>query len=75
MRARDAIKESWRLTKGRALTVFLIGLLTIPIAIAGLICLGVGIIVSIMWIGLAFASLYYAVSSSDKGGQPDTSST
>lgn len=75
MRAGDAIKESWRLTKGRALTVFLIGLLTIPIAIAGLICLGVGIIVSIMWIGLAFASLYYAVSSSDKGGEPDTSST
>ena len=58
----EAIKESWRMTNGHAWTVFLMGLLAIPICIAGLICLGVGVIVSIMWIRLAFASLYHAVS-------------
>jgi len=62
MEAAEAARESWRMTNGHAWTVFLIGLLAIPIGIAGLICFGVGIIVSIMWTRLAFASLYYAVS-------------
>ena len=62
MEAVEAVKESWRMTGGHSWRVFIIGLLAIPIAIAGLICLGVGIIVSIMWIRLAFASLYHAVS-------------
>lgn len=66
MPAIEAIKESWRLTNGHAWKVFLIGLLSIPIAIAGLIFFGVGIIIAIMWIGLAFASLYHAVSNSGK---------
>jgi uncharacterized membrane protein len=57
----EAIKESWRMTGGHAWKVFLIGLLAIPIGIAGLICFGVGVIISIMWITLAFASLYHAV--------------
>jgi uncharacterized membrane protein len=60
----EAIKESWRLTNGHAWQVFLIGLLGIPIAMAGFICLGVGIIIAIIWITLAFAYLYHAVSSS-----------
>ncbi|MFC2003704.1 hypothetical protein ACFLV4_07190 [Chloroflexota bacterium] len=58
----EAVKESWRMTNGHAWTVFLIGLLAIPISIAGLICLGVGIIPATMWITAAFASLYHAVS-------------
>jgi uncharacterized membrane protein len=62
MDAITAVKESWRMTNGHALDIFLIGLLGIPIVIAGLICLGVGVIVSIMWISLALASLYHAVS-------------
>ena len=57
-----AVKESWRMTNGHAWQVFLIGLLAIPISIAGLICLGVGIIIAMMWVSLAFASLYHAVS-------------
>jgi uncharacterized membrane protein len=60
----EAVKESWRMTGGHAWKVFLIGLLGIPIAIAGVICLGVGVIIAIMWITLAFASLYHAVSTS-----------
>ena len=62
----EAIKESWRMTGGHAWTVFFIGLLAIPIGIAGLICFGVGVIISIMWVTLTFASLYHAVSSSGK---------
>ena len=58
----EAVKESWRMTGGHAWQVFFIGLLAIPIAIAGLICFGVGIILAVMWISLAFASLYHAVS-------------
>ncbi len=60
----EAVKESWRMTNGHAWTVFLIGLLAIPISIVGLICLVVGIIPAIMWITAAFASLYHAVSAS-----------
>jgi len=62
-----AIKESWRMTRGHANKVFLMGLLAIPIVIAGLICLLVGIIPAVMWIQAAFASLYHAVSSSEGG--------
>jgi len=62
MEAIEAVKESWRMTGGYAWKVFLIGLLAIPISIAGLICFGVGIIFAIMWIRLAFASLYHAAS-------------
>ena len=60
----DAIRASWNMTNGHAWTVFLILLLAIPIAIAGLILFGVGIILSVMWIRLALASLYHSVSTS-----------
>jgi uncharacterized membrane protein len=66
MAVMEAIEESWRMTGGHAWKVFFIGLLAIPICIAGLLCFIVGIIVSIMWVSLAFASLYHAVSSSGK---------
>ena len=60
MDAAEAIRESWRMTRGYALDVFLIGLLAIPIFIAGLIAFGLGAVISVMWIRLAFASLYQA---------------
>jgi uncharacterized membrane protein len=62
----EAVKESWRMTNGHAWQVFLIGLLAIPISIAGLLCFGVGIIIAMMWVSLAFASLYHAVSLSSE---------
>jgi len=58
----EAVKESWNMTKGYAVDIFLLGLITIPLAIAGVICMGVGLIPVIMWIRCAFASMYYAVS-------------
>ena len=69
MEAIEAVKESWRMTGGHAWKVFFIGVLAVLLAIAGLICFGVGIIFAIMWIRLAFASLYYAVATS--GGAPE----
>lgn len=64
MRVFEAMEESWRMTTGHAWQVFLIGLLAIPICIAGLICCFVGIIPASIWCGLAYASLYHAVSTS-----------
>ena len=61
MEAIEAMHESWRMTTGHAANVFLIVFISIFIAIAGLICFFVGVIVAGIWIKLAFASLYYAV--------------
>ena len=56
MEATEAIRESWRMTTGHSATIFLMGLLTVPLVIAGAILLGVGIVLAAMWIGLAFAA-------------------
>jgi len=56
-----AVEESWRMTKGHGWTIFLMALMTIPIGIAGLACLGIGIIFSIIWASLAFAAIYAIV--------------
>jgi uncharacterized membrane protein len=69
----EAVKASWKMTKGYGWKVFLIGLLGIPIAIAGAICLGVGIIIAGMWIMMALASLYHSVSTSDETAVPQPS--
>lgn len=61
MEAVKAVETSWKMTRGHGWTIFLMGLMTIPIAIAGLILLGVGIIFSIIWIHLAFAGIYAIV--------------
>ena len=58
----EAVKESWNMTKGYAVDIFLLGLIAIPLAIAGLICFVVGLIPVIMWVRCAFAYMYYAVS-------------
>jgi len=61
MEATEAIRESWRMTTGYSGTIFLMGLLTVPVAIAGMLLLGIGIILAIMWISLAFAAIYAIV--------------
>ena len=61
MPALDAIRESWRLTTGHGWTVFFMMLLAIPIIVAGLFVFGVGVLFSIIWIGLAFAALYVGI--------------
>lgn len=57
----EAVKKSWEMTNGHTGTIFLIGLVAIPIAILGLLCLVIGIIPASMWIEGAFASIYHNV--------------
>jgi uncharacterized membrane protein len=57
----EAVKKSWRMTRGYAGRIFLIWLLGIPIAILGLIILVVGIIPASMWIVSAEVYLYHRV--------------
>ena len=60
-----AVKESWRLTRGHAWAIFAMGVLAVPISMAGLMLLGVGIIPAVMWIRASFASMYHAVTGLD----------
>ncbi|MFW5974948.1 MAG: hypothetical protein ACOCQ6_01955 [Bacteroidota bacterium] len=57
----SAIKTSWAMTRNHAWTIFFMGLISIPVLIGGVILLGVGIIVSIMLICVAFALVYHKV--------------
>jgi uncharacterized membrane protein len=68
MEAVEAVKTSWEMTKGHTVTIFLIGLLAIPIAILGLLMLVVGLIPASMWIEGAFAAIYFTV---DKQQNPE----
>jgi hypothetical protein len=61
----DALRVSWDMTRGYGWQIFIIGFLAIFIVIGGLICLFVGVIISIMWISAAFAVMYHAVESKD----------
>jgi len=62
----EAVKESWRMTRGHANQIFWTGCLAFWVFIAGLLCFGVGVIVAWMWVRCAFATLYYAVSELEK---------
>jgi uncharacterized membrane protein len=67
MDAVSAVKESWRLTKGHAVTIFLIGVFAFFLSIFGLVLVGVGLIFAIIWVELAIAWLYHTVSLSPAG--------
>ena len=58
MDAVEAIKKSWKMTAGYAGTVFIIGLLSIPIFILGFLVFFVGVLVASIWVGSALAYLY-----------------
>lgn len=63
----ESVKMSWRMTRGLTFTIIGFGLVAVLIYLAGLIALGVGIILSAIWVKLTFASLYHAVAvSSDE---------
>lgn len=60
-----AVEASWRLTRGHALKIFLLGLTSIFLFFFGLVLLLVGVVPATIWIKASFASLYLAIS-----GQP-----
>ena len=61
-----AVEKSWEMTRGYGWKIFGMGLLILPIIIAGLLCFIVGILFAIIWIGAAFASMYHAIDMEDK---------
>jgi type IV secretory pathway TrbD component len=70
MDATEAIRRSWDMTRGHAGTIFLMGLTAFFVALGGLICFIVGIFPAVIWISLAFASIYWVVSSKIKNSAP-----
>ena len=66
MEAVDAIRESWHMTTGYSGTIFLMGIVSFFIALGGIICFIVGIFPATIWISLAFATMYMAVSGRKK---------
>lgn len=62
----ESVKMSWQLTRGHTLTIFGIGMTALLVFLAGLISFGVGIIFSIIWVKLAFASIYHSVASDNE---------
>ncbi len=57
----EAVKTSWSMTRGHAMTIFLMGLLAIPIVILGFILIIIGIVPASIWIEGAFAAIYNTV--------------
>ena len=56
-----AAEESWKLTRGKGWTIFLMGLVGFFVYIGGLICFFIGVLVSDMWIKSSYATLYQSV--------------
>lgn len=57
------------MTRPHAWTIFFMGLLCLPIVLGGILVLGVGVVVSVMWIRMAFAFVYHQVNRK-QGDQP-----
>jgi len=57
----EAVRESWRRSAGYGWTIFGFWLLAIPILLVGFLLLIVGFIPALMWVWLAFSSLYAAI--------------
>ena len=67
METMEALRTSWAMTSGHGWTIFLMGLLAIPIFIAGIIMLFFGVILSVIWISVAFAVIFHRVSMNKPG--------
>jgi len=61
-----AVEKSWEMTRGYGWKIFGMGLLVLPIFIAGLLCLIVGVFFAIIWVKAAFASMYHAIDLEEK---------
>jgi uncharacterized membrane protein len=65
----SSIRESWERTRGYGWTIFGIWLLAIPILIVGAMLLVVGIIPAILWVYLAHACYYAAISTRERAAR------
>lgn len=56
-----AVEKSWQMTRGYGWKIFFMAIISFFLIIAGLIVLIFGVLISIMWIHSAFATLYQSV--------------
>ncbi len=70
MEAMKAVEKSWQMTKGHGWTIFGMAIISFFLLIGGLIVFIVGIIISIMWIHAAFATLYQSVLNANDDENP-----
>jgi uncharacterized membrane protein len=61
-----AVEKSWQMTYGHGWKIFGMGVISFFLIIIGLILMIVGVFFSAMWIGSAFASLYYSIDEQEK---------
>jgi len=61
MDAMKAVEKSWQMTRGHGWTIFGMAIISFFLIIGGLIVMIFGVLISIMWIHAAFASIYQAV--------------
>lgn len=61
-----AVEKSWNMTRGHGFRIFGMYLSAIPVAIVGLLMLGVGILVTVPLVSCAFASLYHAIDAEEQ---------
>ncbi len=67
----EALKESWRVTSGHRLHLFLFGLAAVAINIIGFLALFVGMVVTIAVTQLAFIHLYRSIENAQKAQTPE----
>ncbi len=65
-----AVEKSWQMTRGHGWKVFWMAILSFFICIAGLIALFVGILISLIWIHSAFATLYQSILNQNDDDNP-----
>jgi len=65
-----AVEKSWQMTRGHGWTIFVMGVISIFVFIAGVIVFIVGAIISIMWIHAAFATMYQSVQNMNDDDNP-----
>lgn len=65
MELTQALNKSWEMTKGYGGQIFLMGIIAFFVVILGLLAFFFGVIISAIWISVAFATMYQAVVEKD----------
>lgn len=66
----QAVERSWQMTRGHGWKIFWMAIVSFFLYIAGIIAFVVGIIISIMWVHSAFATLYQSVLNQSEDENP-----
>lgn len=61
----QAVEASWRITRGHAWKIFVLGFVSVLLFIVGFCLLIVGLFPAVMWSKAAFATMYLSITASD----------